>query len=46
MSEVDGSIYNSKGFDPDDLNAFKTSKKGIAKYPKAEKSWSDDSAMY
>lgn len=46
VAEVDGSIYNSKGFDPNHLNDFKTAKKGIRNYPKVEKAWDDESAIY
>jgi len=35
VAEWDGSIYSENGFDPDELNEFKTHKGGIAKFPKA-----------
>jgi len=36
VAEFDGSIYNADGFNPDELNDFKTHKGGIRKFPKAE----------
>ena len=36
IAEWDGSIYNSKGIDIEDLHNYKMSKKGIKGYPRAE----------
>lgn len=46
VAEVDGSIYNSNGIDYEALNNYKINKKGIRGYPKVEKSWDDESAIY
>jgi len=35
VAEWDGSIYNENGFDPDELNLFKSTKGGIQNFPKA-----------
>lgn len=35
IAEQDGSIYDPNGIDPEDLHAYKTTKKGIKGYPKA-----------
>lgn len=46
--EHDGSIYNEKGIDPNDLFDFKkhSHNKGIYGYPKVTKNFLDDSALY
>jgi len=36
IAEWDGSIYNSKGIDIEDLHNYKMNKKGIKGYPRAE----------
>ena len=36
IAEWDGSIYNSKGIDIEDLHEYKMNKKGIKGYPRAE----------
>lgn len=46
VAEWDGSIYNTNGIDPTHLNEYKKAKGGVAKYPKAEESWPDESVIY
>lgn len=46
IAEWDGSIYNEKGFDPEELFEFKSIKGGLGKFPKVSKSWKDESAIY
>lgn len=45
VAEFDGSVYNPDGIDPDDLYNYKTIKKGIKSYPKAEY-FKDDEAIF
>jgi glutamate dehydrogenase (NAD(P)+) len=33
VAEIDGSIYNEEGIDPDKLNEFRTQSKGVTNYP-------------
>lgn len=48
MCEFDGSIYNSDGFNPDDLYEFKSKSptKGIYNYPKAKERFKDFTVMH
>jgi glutamate dehydrogenase (NAD(P)+) len=47
VAEFNGSIYNSKGFNPDDLLEYKKHHKGsLINYPLIEKQWDDEEAIY
>lgn len=46
VAEWDGSIYNPEGIDPEDLNNYKNSKKGIKGYPKAADYFEDEAAIF
>lgn len=46
VAEWDGSIYEPEGMDPDDLNTYKITKKGIKDYPKASKYFEDEAAIF
>lgn len=46
VAEAVGSIYNPNGINPDDLLEYKNAKGGILGYPKAEKEFDDESAIY
>jgi glutamate dehydrogenase/leucine dehydrogenase len=45
VSEFDGSIYNPKGIDPNDLLAYKKKHGGVKGYPDV-KYYEDDAALY
>ncbi|KAL4427365.1 hypothetical protein ABPG74_002336 [Tetrahymena malaccensis] len=46
IAEWDGSIYNSKGIDIEDLYQYKLNKKGIKGYPRAEEAFDNEDAIY
>jgi Glutamate/Leucine/Phenylalanine/Valine dehydrogenase len=46
VAEWDGSIFEPKGIDPDDLITYKNTKKGIKDYPKASQYFIDEGAIY
>lgn len=46
VAEAVGSIYNPNGINPDELLEYKTLKGGIQGFPKAEKEFEDESAIY
>lgn len=46
VAEWDGSIFEPNGIDPDELNNYKTTKKGIKGFPKASQFFEDESAIY
>lgn len=46
VAEFDGSIYNPKGFNIEDLKKFKDIRGGIYDFPGAKQQWKDETAIY
>jgi glutamate dehydrogenase (NAD(P)+) len=45
VAEADGSIFSANGIDPEELNNYKTVKKGISGFPNVEY-YTDEQAIY